>query len=51
MPEVPFGLIEDKENTSETQIVFTWTAPSGGGLKILDYLVLWDQGSGNGKMS
>ena len=31
---------------SQFRLVFQWTAPSNGGSTIIDYYVLWDQGTG-----
>ena len=47
MPSVPSAstaLTRDEINTSSSQVVFTWVAPSSnGGAPIVDYTILWDQ--------
>ena len=49
MPSVPNAstvLTRDEINTSSSQVVFTWIAPtSTGGAPILDYTIQWDQGT------
>ena len=49
MPSVPSAstaLTRDEINTSSSQVVFTWVAPtSTGGAPILDYTIQWDQGT------
>jgi hypothetical protein len=46
-PGLPTSLIRDEVNTSKTQAAFTWTAPvSNGGSAVIDYTILWDQGTG-----
>jgi hypothetical protein len=51
MPSVPnatTALTRDEINTSSSQVVFTWVAPSStGGAPILDYTIQWDQGTSN----
>jgi hypothetical protein len=46
MPSVPNAstvLTRDEINTSSSQVVFTWIAPtSTGGAPILDYTIQWD---------
>ena len=43
----PTALTRDETNTSSTQVVFTWTAPTTtGGAPVLDYTIQWDQGTG-----
>jgi hypothetical protein len=40
------ALTRDEFNTSSSQVVFIWIAPSNnGGAPILDYTIQWDQGT------
>ena len=46
VPNSPTSLTRDNINTSSSQVVFTWIAPSStGGAPILDYTIQWDQGT------
>ncbi len=46
-PGLPTALTRDNVNTSKTQAAFTWTTPiSNGGSAIIDYTIMWDQGTG-----
>jgi len=42
-PGLPTTLTRDEVNTSQTQVAFTWTAPtSSGGSAVIDYTIMWD---------
>ena len=46
VPGVPTSLTRDNVNTTKTQVAFTWLAPAdNGGIAIIDYSILWDQGT------
>ena len=43
---MPTSLTRDNVNTTKTQVAFTWLAPAdNGGIAIIDYSILWDQGT------
>ena len=46
-PGLSTTLARDDLNTSQTQVAFTWSAPaSNGGSAVIDYTIMWDQGTG-----
>jgi hypothetical protein len=43
----PQSLLRDDVSTSQSQIVFTWSAPaSNGGTPVIDYRIEWDNATG-----
>jgi titin len=47
LPGIPTAVTRDEALTSQTQVSFTWSAPSSnGGSPVIDYTIYWDQGSG-----
>ncbi len=47
-PDAPLSLANNPAITNAARVGITWTAGvSNGGTPIIDYTVLWDQGSGN----
>lgn len=47
-PDAPLSLANNPAITNAARVGITWTAGlSNGGTPIIDYTVLWDQGTGN----
>jgi hypothetical protein len=47
VPDAPIDLTDDEDNTSATQISFTWNdGSSDGGAAVIDYSIYYDQSTG-----